>query len=397
MNMQFTTKQKHYIIVALIIMPFLRGMGVDLYVPSLPAIAHDFQAPNHLVQLSIAVYMLVYGIGQIFLGILSDSVGRKKILLSSALFYTISSFLAAYSPNIYFFLLCRALQGLGVAGMGISTRAIATDCFSGLSLNKVMSYIATSWSLGPIIGPFIGGYFQNYFNWQTDFFFFGFYGLIIFIYAFVAVPETHIELSPLHPVKIYHSIKTVITHPFFVICAVLLALIYSALVIFNIIGPFLIQNVLKYSAVAYGHIALIIGLGYFLGNISNRILLRHFKPMQITLSGLITALLMSIMMMTLGIFIKMNLYIILIPTFFLFYTFGFIFPNIMAKGLGLFPKQGGSANAIFGTILGCGVFITISLATLLKTNTQMPMAYLYVGLAISWLILFFIIQKLDKQ
>ena len=77
------------------------GCSVDLYVPSLPAIVHSFHVDNNLVQMTIALYMLGYGLGQIVLGILSDVYGRKKIVIFSTILYAFISFLIAiYSPNI---------------------------------------------------------------------------------------------------------------------------------------------------------------------------------------------------------------------------------------------------------------------------------------------------------
>ena len=94
------------------------------------------------------------------MGILSDGLGRRKVILNCAVFYIIVSFLCAVSINPNMLLICRFFQGISIAGLGVINRAIATDLFTGLPFIKAMSYIAISWSLGPILGPFIGSYFQ---------------------------------------------------------------------------------------------------------------------------------------------------------------------------------------------------------------------------------------------
>ncbi len=394
--MQLTKTQKTNVTLLNIFLPFLLGTCIDLYVPSLPAITQHYHVSNHLVQLTISLYLLGYAGGQIFLGVLSDSFGRKKVLLVSILCFTIVSFMTPFSPNIYVLNFYRLLQGLSAAGFGALSRAIAVDCFSGISLNKAMTYISTSWALGPILGPFLGGYLQHYFNWQADFYFFGIYGLFLFAYTVLAIPETNQHLRPLRPQKTLKAIRTIVTHPYFLLTTAVLSLFYASLVLFNILGPFLIQVTLKFSALDYGHIALLLGVGNFSGNLTNRVIIHYFNPMKITLCAILGALSMSLLMLILGLLYKLNLYIILIPVFILFYCAGFTFPNLMGRAIGLFPKMAGSASALFGSLATSGVFLMTLFATQLKTNTQMPLAITYCTLIFIATILFFVSKRFDE-
>ncbi len=395
--MNYTKTQERNIIFLLFIIPFLIGTGVDLYVPSLPAITNYFHVDKDLVQLTIAFYMLGYGGGQIFFGVLSDSIGRRKVLLISAIFYTIISLLSVLATNIYLLIFARFLQGLCIAGLGTLCRAIATDCFVELSLAKIMTFISISFALGPIIGPFIGGYLQHYFNWQANFYFFGAYGALIYFYALFKFPETNKYLQIFNYRKIFTSIKSVLMHPFFILGTVLASLVYACLVMFNIIGPFLIQVVLKYSVVAYGHIALLLGFGYFLGNIFNRVFISYFKPVRVAFVALCSALFFAGILLYLGIYFRENIYALLLPVLFIFFTFGLIFPNIMAKTVSYFPKNAGTASALFGTFLGSTVFLMTLFSTKLKTTTHVPMAMLYVGVLAICLLLFFISHKVQVK
>lgn len=396
-NKQDTIKSIRNIKILLILIPFLMGLGIDLYVPSLPTIAKYFAVNHNLAQQTIGFYLLSFGVGQLFLGVLSDIIGRKKIILAGSVCFFIASFLSAHAANIYFLIALRFLQGLGMAGLGVATRAIATDCFSSKDLIKAITYIAVSWALGPIIGPVIGGYLQHYFDWQANFYFFGLYGLLIFIYVLLALPETNINLSSPKLKEIYLNVKSIITQPIFLLGCFTLAFNYSVLVLFNVIGPFLIQNVLHYSVVSYGHMALFLGLGYFFSTLLNRFLVIHFKPMNIVLFAIIFGFFISIIMLLLGMFIKINIYIIL-PLVLLQLTMcGLIFPNTMTKIMNLFPKLAGTANAIYGTLLSLGVFLMTLFATTLKTTSQIPMTITYIGLFLLCLLFFIPMLKIEKK
>lgn len=397
MLVELTIKQKRYITIFNIIIPFLVGSAVDLYVPSLPHIATSFQVAKNLAQLTIGLYMLGYGVGQFFLGVLSDYLGRRKIFMTSTVFFTIVSFVAAIAPNIYVLNLCRFFQGLGIAGISVSRRALMVDCFSGMELVKAMTLISTSWAIGPIVGPYIGGYLQHYFSWRADFYFFSLYGLFVFFAMVMTLPETNLNKQILNVKAMANSIRTIFVESAFMFVVVLLSLMYSMLVIFNTIAPFLIQNVLKYSVVAYGHIALFMGFGYFIGTLSNRQLIRYFDPLRVAMLGLFCALSSILVMLILALLVSLSLYVVIIPVFITFLFCGLVFPNLMARIMELFPKMAGTASAVFGIVVAGGVFLMALFATTLKTTSQIPMAITYLIMMIVCLLLFFTSKNRLKE
>ncbi len=386
--MPCSKQQKFHITLLSIIVPFLMGTGVDLYVPSLPAITNYYHTSAHIIQLTISFYILGYGIGQLLLGILSDSIGRRKTLIVSALLYTIVSFLCIYAPNPYSLNALRFLQGIFIAGLGVSVRSIAVDCFSGLDLTKAMTYISISWSLGPIIGPFMGSYIQHYFDWQANFIYFGIYGLSIFIYAAITLPETIKEQHPLVFTNILSTIVNILKNKSFVLGSIIASLFYAVIASFNIVGPFLIQVTMHYSVITYGHIALLLGAGYFLGNVSNRFLINYINPIRLAGVAIIAALFVAIILFILGLIAPMNIYIIVIPVILIFYLLGHAFPNIVADIISFCPIKAGSVNALQGSIMAGGVFIFTTIAASLKATSQIPLATLYVVLLTCSLVLF---------
>ncbi len=365
------------IIVLLFLTPFLIGTGVDLYVPALPAITDYFGVSAHLVKLTIGIYMLGYGLGQIVLGVLSDSYGRKRIFQYSALFYCAVSLFAALSPNIYFLNLCRFIQGVGIAGLGVLCRAIAMDRFSGVQLTKVMTFISISFALGPILGPLIGSYLQHFFSWHADFWYFAIYGLVILVYAHFLLPETIENRTQFNIGVISRSIKTIVTNQMFVFGTVFVSLVYSSIVIFNVVGPFLLQSVLGYSVVAYGKIALLLGFGYFLGNLLNRVLISYIEPMKLVFIATSIQIFIVCAMLLISLIVNMSAASLLIPVFLLFFVCGLIFPNMMAHCVSLFPQMKGTASAAFGTTLGVSVFFMTMLPSLISVKDQKSLALIY--------------------
>lgn len=139
-------KQQKIALFLVVSISFLMGIGIELYVPSLPDMAHFYHANISYIQLTISLYLLGYGLGQIILGSLSDSYGRRKIFIASSMVFSISSMLCIVSDSIIYLNLFRLLQGLAIAGLASGMRALIVDLFSGLELKKMANYFALSWA-----------------------------------------------------------------------------------------------------------------------------------------------------------------------------------------------------------------------------------------------------------
>jgi len=140
----------------------LTGIGIDLFVPSLPILAKQFLVSESTIKFSIVLYLLGYALGQPFFGAFSDAWGRKGPLLFGLGLYTVASLSLVFSQSIHMFLFLRVVQGVAVAAPGVLSKAIATDGFSGEALAKLRSLMMSVWAIGPIVAPVIGGYLEWY-------------------------------------------------------------------------------------------------------------------------------------------------------------------------------------------------------------------------------------------
>ncbi len=87
-------------------------MCTDIYLPALPDISQHFKSDPSLVQLSLTASLLGLAIGQVIIGPISDSYGRRKPLLFSLAFFAITSFLCAQANDVYELIAYRFFSGL---------------------------------------------------------------------------------------------------------------------------------------------------------------------------------------------------------------------------------------------------------------------------------------------
>ena len=148
---------------------------------ALPAIAEGFQGQGiHAVLLSWVAtsYLLAAGVSLVPMGRLADIVGRKKILGYGFGLFALSSLFCALSPNVFFLLLFRTIQGLG-GGMIFSTgMAILTSVFPPHQRGRVLGLAVTAVYIGLLTGPFFGGLLTHYLGWRSLFILIFFLGVI---------------------------------------------------------------------------------------------------------------------------------------------------------------------------------------------------------------------------
>ena len=151
----------------------------------------------------------------------------------------------------------------------------------------------------------------------------------------------------------------------------MVSVIFSVIIVFSVAMPFLIQTLLGYSVIVYGYIALLLGFGYFVGNFSNKFLLKFYDPIKTSTNALLVNLILAFVILIISFKVHNNLYLLIIPGFLMFFLCGLAFPNLMTQNMNIFSRNAGTASAIFGLILGLTVFITTTLVSTLKSNITM--------------------------
>jgi Bcr/CflA subfamily drug resistance transporter len=355
----------------------IAGMSIDIYVPSLPSVLYFFHTTPVLVKWTLSIFLLGHATSQLLWGPLSDSIGRRKVLLFCISLFIVASFLAAKATSIHALLIWRLIQGLGTGGLSTLSRAILSDTFEGAERKKAITYMATAWGIGPIIAPAIGGYLQTYFGWQANFYLLAAYMLVNLTIAFFFFPETHFKRHAFHFSIIKNNFKLVLSHLVFINIIIILAMGYSVSILFNVVGPFLVQVVYHFSSLQYGYLALALGLVFFSGNLLNRFLIVRFSLNALLTSSILLIGFGSVLMLVLALAGFNNIYALVIPAFIVFFASAISGSNAMAYSAMLFPEIAGAASAVMGSAFVLLTAIISAVGGLLKTHHILPLAISY--------------------
>lgn len=375
-----TLNHKKYFLAVLVIMIVpLSGLSTDIFVPSLPALQSYFATSQSLVQLTVTAYLAGLGLMQLFAGGISDSFGRKKPFAIATFLFLLVTLLIPLSTSIDEMIAFRFIQGVMVATMIVPMRAVMSDLFEGKAFQKMVTYMAFGWSIGPIIAPFIGGYLQHYFGWQACFYFLLIYTAIIFVMITVFMPETSHYRHDFKLFSILKRYKKMLTNKEYLTALITNGLLYSMVILFMTVVPFLTKKVLHFTPVQYGHLALLMGVAWSVGSIGNRFLI-HISVQSRAKICISIMIAFSILFLLSAILLPLTIYMLLTPVLIIYIAGGMLITSYFAYGLSIFPKSAASANSLFGALVFLIPSFISSIGTLLKSTSAVPLSMAFVVL-----------------
>jgi DHA1 family bicyclomycin/chloramphenicol resistance-like MFS transporter len=167
------------------------AFSIDSMLPALPEIGAELTPDNlNRAQLILTSFVLGMGLGTFFMGPLSDTFGRRRVLLSGFVLYGLGTVLAIYATSLELVLAARVLQGVGAAGPRVVTTAIIRDQFAGRQMARILSFIFMVFTIVPAIAPSMGAMIIHFFGWRGVFGAFLVFALVFGGWFFLRQPET---------------------------------------------------------------------------------------------------------------------------------------------------------------------------------------------------------------
>lgn len=163
----------HTLPAALLLMaPFdiLASLAMDIYLPVVPAMPAILGTSPFVIQLTLSLYMVMLGVGQVLFGPISDRIGRRPVLLAGAFLFAVASLGAASSLTVIPFVTFRLLQAIGASAALVATFATVRDIYADRPEGVVIYGLFSSMlAFVPALGPIAGALIADHFGWRAIF------------------------------------------------------------------------------------------------------------------------------------------------------------------------------------------------------------------------------------
>jgi MFS transporter, DHA1 family, multidrug resistance protein len=337
-------------IVVLGLLVALGPLTIDMYLPALPRIADELSVSSSVVQLTLTGTLAGLALGQLIIGPLSDSLGRRRPLMAGIALHMVASLCCLFAPNIATLGVARGLQGVGAAAAMVVAIAIVGDLFADSVAATVMSRLMLVLGVAPVIAPSLGAAVLLHASWHWVFAVLVVLAGLLLLLAALALPET-LPAEHRRPLKVRGIIATygeLLSDLKFVILVLVGALGMSGLFAYVAGASFVLQGTYGLDQQAF---ALVFGAGAvaLIGATQfNVVLLKRFTPQTIVVWALAASALTGVVFVGLAGADVDGLAAFLVPVWLILAAMGFVIPNAPAVALGRHPDAAGTAAALLG-------------------------------------------------
>nr|WP_256444182.1 multidrug effflux MFS transporter [Citreicella sp. C3M06] len=355
------------------------AFSIDAMLPALPDIGAEL-TPDDLnrAQLVVTSFVLGMGIGTLFTGPLSDSFGRKPVIVGGAALYIAMSLLAASEDSLEGLLFARMLQGLGGAAPRVVALAIVRDLHSGRSMARIMSFVMMVFTLFPAVAPSIGALIIDLSGWRAIFWAFVLLATVSSLWLILRLPETlpREKRRPFSIASLRAAVKELLGNPVVRIAILIQALIFGMM--FAMISS--VQQVYDVSfgmGESFPIWFAVVALCAASGSLLNASIVMRFGMRSVIRSMLCAGVIMSALALTaflVGLPRYWGFGIFLFWQWSVFFQLGLTVGNINAIAMEPVGHIAGLAASLIGAIATVIAVIIAAPVGLLFNGTPLPLA-----------------------
>ena len=324
-------------------------LGVNLYLPAMPAIGNALTISPSWMAMTLAVYFAGFAFFTLVTGPCSDALGRRFIILRGLEVYCAGTFLCAAANDIAMLLAGRLLQSLGASCAPAVGKAIIQDISEEERTVILMGWLGAAMSVTPAVAPFIGGIIVHYLEWRWIFWALLIVNALMWLMNLYALPETlrSTRSGTLQMASMPKTYREFLGNRVYTGYVLILGACFGGLGAFYTASPYVFIDGFRLSPFFYGLIALLIVAGFSAGNLAvGAIISSRGSRRTLEIGGF------TLLSGALGIFFLPKEFFMVstvVATSFLFaFGFGVIYPLVTKEALGCYIHRAGAAAAFLG-------------------------------------------------
>jgi len=381
----------------LVLLAGMSALVMNVFVPSLQIMADWFQTDYGVMQASVSGYLAGNAVLQLFIGPISDKLGRRPVVIGGIVIFLIATVGCLLSTHIAVFLVFRMIQATIVVTMVLS-RAVVRDLYPPDKAASMIGYVTMGMALVPMLAPMVGGWLAEQYSWQATFWLMLVLGIALLWLCLKDLGETSVG-SGLTLAQQFGEYPELFRSPRF--WGYALACAFSSGAFFSYVGgaSFVGIEVFGLSATLLGFLFGAPAIGYALGN--------YFSGRFSTRFGINTMVLVGGLIITAGMVVALIVFALGFGSALMFFGFmtcvglgnGLTIPNATAGALSVRPGLAGTASGLAGAImLGGGALLSqLAGALLTPENGAETLLWMMLGSGIASVLAMLVVIYRERQ
>ncbi|SFK26355.1 MFS transporter, DHA1 family, bicyclomycin/chloramphenicol resistance protein [Falsiroseomonas stagni DSM 19981] len=333
---------------------------MQVLVPSLPSMGRDFGASTAAVQLTVTLYLLSVGVGQLIYGPLSDRFGRRPLLMGGLALYAVASLGAAMAGGIGWLVIARAFQAMGACAGVVLARAVIRDVWARDQAASVLGYVTMGMTIAPMLAPLLGSYLDQTLGWRASMWACLVFGLPLALVAWKRLPETLPAPQPLPGLfAILAAYRSLWAIPVFRAYAALTACATGVFFAFLGGAPYVVVQGMGYTPVQFAIGFAAISVFFAAGNWLAGVLSKRLGILRMLSVGTMITVVGSIGAVVGQLAFPPHILVFFVPMVLVGVGNGMTQPNAIAGALSAKPQLAGTASSLVGALqMGFGALMT---------------------------------------
>ena len=334
--------------VLLALLGMLGPFSIDTYLPAFSGIARSLGATPAEMQQTLSAYLFGFAFMNLFHGALSDSLGRRPVVLWGIAVFTLASAGCAMSQSIGQLVFFRALQGLSTGAGIVVSRAVIRDMFAPAQAQKVMSQVTIYFGVAPAVAPLIGGWLFVHLDWHSIFWFLTLVGAALWAANYKLLPET-LHLSHRQPFEVKHLMRgywQLGSNPRFLLLALASGIPFNGMFLYVLSAPAFLGEHLQLAPTEFFWLFLLTSAGIMMGAWRSGRMAGRLPPKQQIRYGFSVMLLVSVVNVAANFVWVPQASWAMFPIALFAFGWALMVPVVTLLVLDLYPERRGLASSL---------------------------------------------------
>jgi DHA1 family bicyclomycin/chloramphenicol resistance-like MFS transporter len=326
------------------------ALSIDMSLPAQPTLIREFSVGEDVAQLTLGVFLAGFAVGQLLAGVLSDTCGRRRVLIAGLVVFTLGGVASALSPSMPLLLAARTLQGFGAAAGPVIARAMVRDTQPVDRAARILAAMVTALAVAPMLAPIAGGFLLELWSWHAIFAALAVVGGLFVAVSCGSLGETlpvH-RRQPLSARAVIARVGVFFSTPETRAPTAVLCVSFGGQFAFIADSPFVLIDRFEVAASMYGFYFAVTAAALMAGAAMGARLLKRTEPSRVVRIGTVLLATGGALTAALVHFESLGPLGLVAPMLVYYFGAGLTSPSSMALAMAPLPELAGTSSAVIG-------------------------------------------------